>query len=391
MRRTAAAATVLVLLALPACDGGTEPGTPTSPTPQPSPEPSGEPTPEPTPSASGPRLASGEPLPATCPTTPAAPGDTVAFVANGRAWALSPDGARLACLFEAPDPGPFAWGPRGDRALLANLEIQGLGSAPSRPAEPFEPLASSWGRPTGKSVVFVPTDGSRLEKVHLDRAALEDVTPIPDVRYINVVYHPSGLAFGFAVEQGGQEALWLSSNVGADSRRVVFTEVGTRFGAMVFTKDGKRLLYAAQHNDDHPDLHTIDLTDTSKAPVLWRGPVGVQILDIHAGPGPRAVAFSVGRSCGDAVAMARTASRPEGFELLPDEDRANRAVGWLDGGRVLVAAGGCDGPLDLFAVDAASGTTTPLVLEVDAASARTPEPSPPPPLPASVPDDGGFG
>jgi hypothetical protein len=390
MRRTAGAAAVLAVLALPACDAGKEPGTPSTPPPQQSPQPSGEPTPEPTASATGPRLANGDPLPTTCPATTAAEGDTVAFVANGRAWALSPDGDRLACLFDVPDPGPFAWGPRGDRALLANLEVRGLAGAPSRAAEPFEPLASSWGRPTGKSVVFVPADGEGLEKVHLDRAALEDVTPIADARYINVVYHPSGLAFGFAVEQGGDEALWLSSNVGADPRRVVFTEVGTRFGAMAFTQDGKRLLYAAQHNDDHPDLHTIDLTDTSEAPVLWRGPVGVQILDIHAGRGPRTIAFSVGRSCDDAVAMARTASQPEGFELLPDEDRANRAMGWLGGGRILVAAGGCDGPLDLFSVDVASGETTPLVLEVEAAGTRTPAPSPPPPLPASVPDDGGF-
>jgi hypothetical protein len=390
VRRGIVAVLALVVL-LPGCgsgEGGPEP-TATTPSATSLVQPTSESPPEPTALPTGPRLATGEALPEACPVTTATTAETVAFVANGRAWALSPDRTGLACLFEVADPGPFAWGPLGDRALLANLEVRGLDGAPSRPAQTFEPAASSWGRPIGTSVVFIPPDGAGLEKVHLDRTALEDVTPIPNVRYLNVIYHPSGLAFAFAVK-AGQEALWLSSNVGLDPKRVVFTEVGTRFGSMDFTLNGKRLLYAAQHSDDHADLHTIDLTDTSKAPVLWSGPVGEQILEIHAGPGPRTAAFTVGTSCEDSVAMARTADRPEGLELLPDEDQPTHALGWLGGLQVLAAAGGCDGPFDLFAVDVASGSATPLVLEVDAASVRTPAPSPPPPLPESVPDEGGF-
>jgi len=38
----------------------------------------------------------------------------------------------------------------------------------------------------------------------------------------------------------------------------------------------------------------------------------------------------------------------------------------------------------------ASGSATPLVVDVAAASVRTPAPTPPPPLPKSVPDEGGF-
>jgi len=379
---------VVTLVALvPACDRGGTRAEPTGTTASPA-SPT-RPTGEPTAGPGGPRLATGEALPETCPAAPATTAATVAFVANGRAWALAPDGTGLACLFDVADPGPFAWGPLGDRVVLANLEIRGLDGAPSRDVQELAPPAFSWGRPTGKSVVFIRADGSRLEKIHLGRTAVEDITPIPNVRYLNVVYHPSGLALAFVVKRR-QESLWLSSNVGLEPKRVVFTEVGTTFGAMDFTVNGKRLLYAAQHNDDHADLHTIDLTDTSTAPVLWSGPVGEHILEIHAGPGASTAAFTAGTSCGDSAAMARTPNRPRGLELLPGKERPTRAVGWLGGQEVLVAAGDCDGPFDLFAVDVASGSATPLVVDVAAASVRTPAPTPPPPLPESVPDEGGF-
>lgn len=127
----------------------------------------------------------------------------------------------------------------------------------------------------------------------------------------------------------------------------------------------------AQHADDHPDLHRIDLTDTSVAPVLWSGPAGQGILDIWAGPDQETVAFTAGRSCDNSVAMVRSADLPEGAPLLPDAAGPTRALGWLGPSTALVAAGPCEGPLDLTAVDAATGEATPLVLGVDAAAVRT--------------------
>ncbi|MBI4261183.1 MAG: hypothetical protein HY658_11510 [Actinobacteria bacterium] len=391
-RRRVLAVLALGALLLPACrpaspDPGSSPSSPPTPSVTAAPTPSIQPTASPEPGA---RLASGEAIPATCDEGVPAATDTLAFVANGAAWALGLEGTGLTCLFPVEDPGAFAWGPLGDRALLGHLEVRGLPGAPGRGPDPVVPGPASWGRPTGKSVVFVTNDRRRLEKLHLDGRALEDVTPVGRARYENVVYHPSGLAFAAVVLQAGEEAIWLSTNTGADPRRVVFTEVGTDFGAMAFTLDGRTLLYAAQHDDDHADLHEIDLTDTSVAPVRWSGPVGERILDIHPGEDPGRIGITLGTGCGDGVAMLVEDGEPDGTVLLPDEARPTRAVGWLDGGHVLVAAGGCEEPLDLFAVDAADGAASPLVLGVDAAATRLPAPTPAPPLPEASDIDGGF-
>jgi hypothetical protein len=65
-------------------------------------------------------LASGKPLPSGCSDRHSEPTQTVAFVAEGRAWVLDPSSGALTCLFEVTDPGPFAWGPLGDRVLLGH-------------------------------------------------------------------------------------------------------------------------------------------------------------------------------------------------------------------------------------------------------------------------------
>lgn len=188
------------------------------------------PTPPVTASPTGPlsaRLPSGDALPSTCEPQAPALGATVAFVAGGLAWTMDPQGSGLACLFGVDDPGPFLWGPQGDRALLDSLAVSGLEGVPTRPAVDVDPEFASWGRPTGKSIVFVAPDGSLL-KAHLERrdpTAFEDVSPFTDAHYLAVEYHPSGLAFGLVLElPGEEEAIWLSSNVGTDPRRVVFTE-----------------------------------------------------------------------------------------------------------------------------------------------------------------------
>lgn len=375
------------LLLLTACTSRQGPGA--QPTSSPTGSPTAPPTSSPSPAAE-PRLASGADIPDGCEAAAPRVEDTATFVALGRAWALSVDGRRLTCLFEVGDPGPFEWGPLGDRALVAGLEVKGLPGAPVRPAEGIDPSVLSWGRPTGRSVVFVAPGGSALEKMHLERTTLEDVTPLRAAAFVNVTYHPSGLALGFAIRRGQRESLWLSSNTGEEPSRMVFTEVGTTFGAMAFSQDGRTLLYAALHTDDHTDLHQIDLTDTSQAPVLWASLPGGRILDILPGDAPEVVAFTTGSGCEDSAAMVRTGSEPGGRFLLPGETRPTRAVGWLDGTRMMVATGGCDEPLDLTSVDLAAGEIVPLAFGVDAASVRTPAPTPPPPLPDEVDTGGGF-
>jgi hypothetical protein len=389
MRRSAAAVLMAVLVALSACTS--TPSTSSSSAPTQGSAPSTPPATASSPSAaspsssaapSGPTLASGGALPACAPATPKA-SDTVTFVASGYAWALNPTDATLTCLFAVTDPGPFQWGPLGDRVLLGGMEVKGVAGGPNLAATDTTFAAITWSRPTGKSIVFAPTTDTSLEKVLIDGSPNQHVTPLEATRYLSVTYHPSGEAYAFAVDREGGQAIWMSTNTGKTPVQLVFSTVGTKFGAIGFEADGKHLLYAAQHADNHAEVHRIAVTDTSKAPVAFDGPVGVMVLDIQPGLSAGTFALTTGtRACADGVAMAQS---PAGtVTALPDEAKPTRAVGWLGATELLVATGGCDEPIDLSVVDVATGAITPLVSGVDAAAVRTPVPTPPAPLPAAV-------
>lgn len=327
-------------------------------------------------------LASGKALPARCKLGGVRPTATVTFVANRRAWALDPRSGRLSCLFGVRNPGPFAWGPRGDRALLARLQVKGFGHAPTRPPTRVDPPTTSWGRPIGKSIVFVGRGGRALLKAHPAGGRFLDVTPVQDVQYERVVYHPSGLAFAFVLKRGRHESVWISSNVGKNPRKLVHGRLHTGFDAIAFGRHGAALFFAAQHVDRRVDIHELALVGANSAPVVWRGGPEERVTDLFPGTG-RDLAFTVGRSCKSRRAVVVTPRRRGGADLLPDH-RRSRALGWLDDRHVLVASGGCGEKVDLYSVSAASLKVRLLVRAVDAASVRRAEPFPPPPLPPQV-------
>jgi hypothetical protein len=313
----------------------------------------------------------------------------VAFVAGGNAWVLDPDSSDASCLFPTPDPGPFTWNPRGDRMLLNGLSIRSIDGKHLRDAtSPTSPV-SSWGHPIGKAVVYISPSATSLLKVYPGSQRTDDITPVPDVRYLNVIYHPSGLALAFVVDTGDRQEIWLSSNVGEDPVRLVFAVGETTFGALAFTADGRTLLYAAVHGDDAPLLHALDLTDPTINQGLWHGDTGDRILEILTQPKRRGqlVAFTVGSSCEDSRALVfRRGEQPR-----PLADATSRVVGWLNASTVLVASGGCEGPSNLTAVEVMQDATIPLVDGVDIAAARTPLLGFVPPLPQHIEEEVGSG
>ena len=340
-------------------------------------------------------LASGEPLPTGCDRRTPSPRQTVAFVADGRAWALDPEGVRLTCLFKVQDPGPYAWGPQGDRVLLGGLEVRGLSpGAPTFPAVGSSPLAFDWGHPIGLAVVYADRGDRTPQKRFMDDGRVERLPSLPDGRYFDVVYHPSGLALAFVIDRRGEQAIWLSTNEGVDPVRLVFSKGGTRFTSIAFTPDGERLVWTAQHAGGYPQIHTMDLADRTGFADGWRGEDGEQATNLLLAPSGRAVAIDRGSGCDDRAAtiVLGSVARP----ALPDASVPSTAVGWLDRTTLLVAAGACDEPLDLIAVDVA-GNETPLVLGADVAATRTittsaPDSVPAPPVEAEEePPPGGVG
>jgi hypothetical protein len=363
-------------------------GTPDE-TPAPSHAPS---TPTPTTGSSGATLANGQPLPAGCPAARALPTQRVAFVAEGRAWALDPSSGVPTCLFEVSSPGPFTWNPRGDRALLEGLAIEGVDGTELRTADTENAGTSSWGHPIGKAVVYISPSETDLLKVYPGTQRRDEITPVPDVRYLNVVYHPSGLAVAFLVDTGKRQEIWLSSNLGEDPVRLVFGVGGTQFGAMDFSANGNFLIYGALHEDGSPILHAIDLRDPTTNLGLWRGEPGEQVLGVFASPGRYSfkVAMTVGSSCDASRVVVSEPGQDE--QQLPLEDgKPSRVVGWLDPHTVLVAQGGCESRASLFSVDLGSSAVVPLVAGVDLAAVRRPLSGFVPTLPARIVQEVGSG
>jgi hypothetical protein len=374
-------AVLAVVLALSACTSSNAPSS-APPSARPSiTTASSNPSPSPIPSPRGATLASGAALPDCVPGEPPASA-TVTFVAAGNAWAMSPNGADLTCLFAVGDAGPFAWGPLGDRVLLGSLEVKGVAGGPSLAASEGDVAAADWSRPTGKTIVYAAGSGSSLKKVQLNKAPTQDVTPVPSATYLSVAYHPSGEAFAFAINRSDGQSIWLSTNLGAKPAAMVFSDEGTKFGAMGFDVDGKHLIYAAQHADNHAELHSIDITDLTKAPVVWEGPVGRTIPSLIVGPVNGTVAWTSQASCDDSIAMVHTAAGSA--PVMPDATSPTRAIGWLDASHLLVAAGTCDGPLDLSAVDLTTGSVVPLVSGVALTATRAAVPTPFAALPKNV-------
>src|SRR5215213_1080180 len=224
---------VAVLLLLTACTSSTT-STPTEPTAT---ESSVATTPSPAP---GTTLADGSTLPTGCKGN-AVPSETAAFVADGRAWALDPSSGRLSCLFEVADPGAFAFGPQGDRVLLADMQVEGVSAlAPTWPAKGPTPSVFDWGHPIGLAIVYATTADQPLKR--------------------------------FIVDEGERQGIWISTNEGTDPQRLVFSRPDTVFSSLAFSPDGQTLWWIAQHAGAISEIHWMDLADRSGfSQVLSRG------------------------------------------------------------------------------------------------------------------------
>ena len=219
----------------------------------------------------GTTLADGSALPEGCQGKATA-AETVAFVAEGRAWALDPSDGRLACLFEVADPGLFAFGPRGDRVVLADMQVQAVSAnAPTWPPKGPTPSVFDWGHPLGLAIVYAGGSGRPMKRFMAD-GKVEHLSALPVGTYQAIAYHASGLALGFIVDEGDRQGIWISTNEGQDPQRLVFSKADTVFSSLAFSPDGQKIWWIAQHAGAISEIHWMDLADRSGfSTVLTRG------------------------------------------------------------------------------------------------------------------------
>jgi hypothetical protein len=329
-------------------------------------------------------------LPPGCDASHPAAEATVAFVAQGRAWAAAPDGTALTCLFEVTDPGPFLWGPRADRVLLRGLEVRGVGSKASRPSSLLQPTSVAWARPSGLAVAFVDPSGKKLEKAVVGGSKIVNVTPheeegrfpaLTDVTFKEVVYHPSGQVVGFVLTHRiDGSSIWVSSSSGSNPHRLVWSKSGTIFGPIAFGLDGKALYYVAHLANGTRLITAADLGTGRLRPGLWKGKKDV--LQLVPAPRGQTVALDIGTGCDNRMAILSKLDETGGSPLLPGTSAPTSVIGWVDDSTALVSEGGCNGPTRLWEVKANAGGTATLVIDgMDRAAARVSDPTPAPPLP----------
>ena len=327
-------------------------------------------------------LVYGEPLPTGCHGGQPGSKETVAFVAQGRAWALPPTTGTPNCLFTTADPGPFTWGPQGDRVAIGGLAVRGVvADAPSLPTVHADSDALGWGHPLGLAMVFASSTDRVPRKRFVDDGRVERLDGLPHGQYLQVIYHPSGLALAFVLERGGEQSIWLSSNEGLDPSRLVFSHGGTTFPSIAFTPDGSHLMWIAHHAAGYARVHSMDLAKRDGFSDGWQTEQGGTADNLVLPPSGNLMALDEGTGCDDRVAtvvLSPAVARP----AVPDEPRPTTAVGWLDRDTLLVAAGGCGAPLDLYTVDPLNqGAPALVVTGATAAASRAPAP----PAPSEVP------
>jgi len=309
----------------------------------------------------------------TCDPSRAARGATVAFVAGSAAWALDPRDGDVTCLFETDDAGPFAWGPLGDRLLVGGGEVLQLGTGALAVADGIG-ATFGWSKPTGKSLVYVADGATRPTKLPLAGDDPFELADLPAGTYQALAYHPSGLAMAVSLFDGAEPQIFLATNEGAREKRIVHGVSATSFPSLAFSREGSELFYLAEHKGGYVQVHRIDL-EAGDLVDGWRSEAPLKRasgLFLAGGvTDPLAFTAATGGACESSVAMLGFTDQVR--PALADVTGPTHALGFLDDRRLLVGAGGCGGPLDLYAVTARDQQL--LVTGADTGSSRAMGPS----------------
>jgi hypothetical protein len=309
-------------------------------------------------------------------SAPAPTSAPVAFVAGGRAWATTADGRRLWCLFEVHRPGPFLWGPRGDRVVLDGLEVRGVGAPVWRPPRGIETVSLTWMGANGNALAFVTPGRLNLASAALGSIDLTELTPFRGgSTYQAVASHPSGQGLAFVIRRNGASEIWMTSNGGGGTVRLV-APTQARLGPLAFSASGKALYYGSRRPDGTRTLEVFSLPERGDLAPAWTGKRDILAIVGRRDPAATQIAIDTGSGCGDRRADLSGLDGGPGRPLLPSATRPTSAVGWLDNRRILLVEGGCTGPFDLWLVDVNGRGPQPVARGIERAALRWPEPRP---------------
>ncbi len=309
-----------------------------------------------------------------CVFTDVQPGGEITFVSGDRLYGVSADGRGLRCLttLTASQTGAVDWSPRGDRALLANsttFDAQGKRENGYKANN----TRIHWVFPSGDAMI-APTASNKT----LVRRAAANPGDRTEVTFLSrteqAVSHPSGTAL-------------IAAGTASDGSRGVFAadDSGHAVQALATLIDEAKSVAELAVDANGTDMYMIIASDTSfKVNHLNFSNLTVNevtseqapIAELTAGPVKGAVAWQVGLC--NAVTVTRVLDervrQPVTVGMgTPIETLSVAPVGWLDAGRLVVAARplGCEGPADVWVWDVLDGSATLVVKGVDFPALRT--------------------
>mgnify|MGYP003402791525 CR=1 FL=1 len=100
----------------------------------------------------------------------------------------------------------------------------------------------------------------------------------------------------------GQE-IWLSTNEGEDPQRLIFSKRGTTFTSLVFSPNGERLWWTAEHAEGYPELHFMNLDTRTGFGTAWRGTEGTVAGGLKLAPAGPLAAVTEGADCEEHEAL----------------------------------------------------------------------------------------
>ena len=270
-------------------------------------------------------------------------------------------------------PGPFLWGPRGDRVVLDGLEVRG--SAPRwRPARGIETRVAGLAGRQRNALAFVMPGGLNLASAALGSIDLRELTRSgaapPTWRWPATC--PGGA--GLRAPARGRLEIWMASNAGSGAVRLVGPAGWARWPSRPAARPSLR----GQAAGRQPPARGLLAGRAQRLAPAWTGERDVLAVVSRRDPAATQIAVDTGSGCDDRRADLSGLDGGPGRPLLPSASRPTGAVGWLNTRQVLVVEGGCDGPFDLWLVDVNGGEPKPVAHGIDRAALRWPDPAPPP-------------
>ncbi len=298
----------------------------------------------------------------------------ITFVAGERLMASTPDGSTVSCVAEIrrEQRGTVQWAPDGSRALLAAATVLDADGTRGSGFDTGSPRVR-WELPDGAGLISPSSSGNSLVRREATSASSRTELTFLE-RTWAAAPHPFG--WGTVVAAGrardGQRGIFagpepdqpprLLLNLVDPEETITELAVDAAGDTVYFVTDN-----GAQFRVHQLAVATLTLGQLEVA----QAPVSA----LTGGAAWRSVAWRVGLC--NSITQVRYRDDRTGRALTvgpgtPLEGLALSPVGWLDSGRLVVAARtlGCDGPADVWVWDLLNGSATLLVKSVEFPAVR---------------------